>query len=270
VSHSQANIFQQVLQSIGLNQAAIDLYLHLLADSKHHQYLPGSGGVKIKLNISHSALELGFNRSLIYDALKELEIFDLIEYLSGNKNQFILHSIEAVKTKLLQKQSQTKHLVNSFDEFLPDILNQYSSLSNKSYVTKFDGRYSFIHYLVSLASTIENDTKLEVFAEGQDMLDKDMLNYLFGPWLKMRLHKNITSKVLLQQNNAVILPWLPKKEKMKWEPKYLPQNVDARGCFWVTGNTLIHFDTALNRVISIQDRSLATLHSQLFQMVWAI
>jgi hypothetical protein len=65
-----------------------------------------------------------------------------------------------------------------------------------------------------------------------------------------------------------MLPWLERNERDIRESKFLNKDVDARGCFWLANNELIHFDTALDRVIAIEDRSLVKLHTQLFEQVW--
>jgi len=268
VSDKHTNILFQTLSAIGLDDFTIKFYEHLLLDSKNQEHLPTSGQVKMKINIMNLAVIFAVQRNVIYTALEKLHLEGLIDYLGAAKNVFVLNSIEVIKAKLLAKEAETKRLANSFDEYLPDIVGKYSSLSKKSYVNKLEGSSSFIYYINQLIPKLEKESEVIVFGEGENFYKKDVFSFLINVWQVERVARKVDIKILLQQNNQSFLPHLENNQKDLRQTKFLAKDVDARGAFWLVNNKLIHFDTALDRVIAIEDKSLVKLHTQLFEQVW--
>jgi hypothetical protein len=270
VSDKHTNILFQTLSNIGLDDFTIRFYEHLLLDSKNQEYLPTTGQVKMKINILNLAVIFGVQRNVIYTALEKLHLEGLIDYLGAAKNVFVLNSIEVIKAKLLAKEAETKRLANSFDEFLPDIMGKYSSLSKKSYVNKFEGSNSFIYYINQLIPKLEKHSDVLVFGEGENFYNNNLFPFLLNVWQVGRVARAVNIKILLQQNNSTFLPFIERNKRDLRQTKFLAKDVDARGAFWLVNNELIHFDTALDRVIAIEDKSLVKLHTQLFEQVWGV
>lgn len=268
MSDKHTNILFQTLSSIGLDDFTIKFYEHLLLDSKNQEYLPTTGQVKMKINILNVALVFGVQRNVIYMALEKLRLEGLIDYLGAAKNIFVLNSIDVIKAKLLAKEAETKRIANSFDEFLPDIMGKYSSLSKKSYITKLEGRNNFIYYINQLIPKVEKHSEVLIFGEGENFYSNDLFSFLLNVWQVERVARKAKLKILLQQNNKSFLPWIDNDERDLRKTKFLAKEVDAHGAFWLVNNELIHFDTALDRVIAIEDKSLVKLHTQLFEQVW--
>ena len=143
-----------------------------------------------------------------------------------------------------------------------------SSKNRKSYVTKLEGENNFVYYINKLSQEVKAGSNVIIFSEGEDFYKKDVLHYLFKVWQRQRLKKQVTIQVLLKQNNISFLPHIKNNKEDLRQTKILPSVVDSMSCYWVVGNEVILFDTALDRVIGIKDVAIAEMHSQMFNQVW--
>lgn len=247
------HVLQLPLSQIGLDQREINTYLIINQNPI--------------ITVSDLSRETGLGRNKVYEILKKLSDLGLLEYPKDYGRKIILKSPNVIGTLLKSKKYDINSTIQNFEENLPSLITNFYDYKKEPEVRLYEGSNKFVLLMNQVLQEAENGIEMVSFNEGDDFYEIVDINYFLGIWIEERAKKNIFNKILVTHNNSLFQKHSPQNEIKLREMKTLP-NQNNKGCYWVIGNKVIHWDTINAKAILISNQSIADSMKLQFQIVW--
>lgn len=204
-------MFEKYLQDIGLNEKEAIVYLSLLAVDNS--------------SVFDLSKKTGINRSTTYVVLETLAKKGLVsETTSGKKTHFQAEPPERLETYVEQRKIMLDEQSKKLKDIIPQIKSVQREGGEKPIVKYFEGREGLISLSEEFFRGQESDTEVYLIYS-RDLLDEIFSKEEKEKYRKMRLGKNIKSKVIYTFNNGEI-PSSADGERLKIDSGKYPIKCD--------------------------------------------
>lgn len=243
----ESDILHNALIELGLDDLAANIYIAFL-NLKNP-------------TISEVAKKLSVERLTIYRGLERLENAGLVNQKTKNDRHVNLEPPSIVISLLRHKQSVAKNLSQRLSTLLPDLLANYHQNLRQPKVRVYEDKESFM--------TLLDESVTEADEELYFLGSPNVLNFVpdyMQVYIKNRVKKGIISKSISFQNPSLALRG--HKEELR-ELKWLPPEYDVPAAFLAYGNKLAIWNTALPKIIVIEDKIIFDLFKAIFEILWS-
>ncbi len=247
------HILQQPLTQIGLDQREIQIYLLVSSNPE--------------IIVSDISRETGLGRNKVYSVLKNLADIGLLEHERDYGRRIILKSPSVIGTLLKSKKYKINSTINDFEEVLPSLITNFYDAKRELEIKLYEGTNKFVYLMNQVIQEAENGSAMFSFNEGDDFYEIVDTNYFLGIWIEERVKKNIFNKILVTHNNSLFQKHSPQNQIKLREMKQLPSQ-NNKGCYWVIGNKIIHWDTVYAKAILIINPIMAQNLRLSFELLW--
>jgi sugar-specific transcriptional regulator TrmB len=248
------HILQQPLNQIGLDQKEINTYL-LISQNPN-------------ISVSDLSRETGLGRNKIYEILKHLSELGLLEHPKDYGRKIMLKSPSVIGTLLKSKKYDINSTIQNFEETLPSLITNFYDYKKEPEIKLYEGSNKFVLLMNQVLQEAENGTEMFSFNEGDDFYDIVDINYFLGIWIEERVKKDIFNKILVAHDNSLFVKHSPLNDVKLRQMKTLPIQKENKGCYWVIGNKVIHWDTANAKAVLILNQSIADSMKLHFEIAW--
>lgn len=244
----------KALQKLGFDNLSIQIYEILLDNPE--------------LSITEICSKTGQYRAKIYDAMKVLKDFGLVERENDYKRQIQVASPSKVFNLLKQKQYEINRSVVDLEQELPYILANYFDQKDNLDIKVFDGQNKFVYLLTSILDECVDGTEMVSFNENNDIYDIIDSKYFFDVWVEKRIEKSIFNKILSHPENTFVQSEKKFDSQKMRKCKILPNSQSDKGSYWIIGSKIIFWDTVTPKAIQIESKVLSEVLKTNFYQVW--
>jgi sugar-specific transcriptional regulator TrmB len=243
-------IISSSLVAIGFSEFDADVYEALLTISKP--------------SVTHLSKTFKVSRTKIYSSLKRLAAYELVNFELDFLGEIRVASPAKISTLLKYKNLNIQNVESRFNEYLPDILNNYESTIKTGGVKVYQGAQNF----ENLVNLVLDQVQDEIYFLGNmdgfyNLLGWDYLDQ-FGFF---RRKKNVHLKMLVFKTNGTIRFQRKDKDELR-ETRFLPEKYLNQGVIWFYKDTVINWNPLLTKAIYIHDSVLFEFYKQMFEMSW--
>lgn len=242
----------EVLAGLDLTTSQIQIYEALLKNRS--------------LSITELARALGTHRMAIYRDLEVLETKGLLENKERDKNSFLVTNPNKILTLLRQNQVKANKAVSDFQAYLPEILTNWYAYSEPVFRT-YDGKDKFWLLFNNLLENAPANSTIYEIGMGQDFYNLLDLDYFDNVWRPKRIQKNVFSKILARTDDPHFSTSSTRTQYLRdW--RFLPAKFEKLGSIWISGDTIILWDTFNARAFEIRNHTMSQFLIGIFEVLW--
>lgn len=249
-----SNLLQLVLEQLELGELEIQIYQLLL---QHPE-----------LNVTDLAKKTGVYRLKVYNALDNLQKAELIVQTEDYNRKIELEPPAKIITKLKFKENNLSRINSDFEQLLPELKSQYYSSARQPIAKIYEGKKEFLQIFHQILEECSPGDLIHIIAEGMDFYKIVDFDYIIENFMKPRVKKGVTIKVLIDSANMDFIDIRKDDPSGLRITKILPKEFKSIGAVWISKNKIVNWNTVMARAIVIEDKVMADFYRQMFEMLW--
>lgn len=241
-------MIEQALQSFGLNQKEIKVYLSAL---------------ELGLaRVSEIAKKSGIERTNCYSVLEKLVAQGLVLEIGARKRkQFAAEPPEKINLILTNRQKE-------INKILPELKSIYNLSPKKPKIRFYEGREG---YILVYENILEDNPKELLALMSYDDLYHHLDPKYEADWIKRRIEKNIRLRWLVFETEKTKQMRLEGAKSLR-QTKFLPPNFSFTGILFIYDNKTIIISGQEKEftAVVIENAEFYVMFKQFFEMLWRL